>query len=91
MKDLEIVARTLFGGPSTTDYIPPLPFREVSIRKKLKFGYYTSGMILMRHVGAYGAHQVHNRQLHQSLAGLQARCGRDCRSAPESRARVCGI
>ncbi|KAF5316046.1 hypothetical protein D9619_006208 [Psilocybe cf. subviscida] len=42
VKDLEIVARTLFGGPSTTDYIPPLPFREVSIPKKLKFGYYTS-------------------------------------------------
>lgn len=41
--DLELVSRVVFGGPSTDNNIPPLPFREVTLPKKLKFGYYTAG------------------------------------------------
>ena len=41
--DLELISRILFGGASTNNDIPPLPFREVTLPKKMKFGYYTSG------------------------------------------------
>lgn len=41
--DLELISRVVFGGPSTNNDIPPLPFREVTLPKKLKFGYYTAG------------------------------------------------
>lgn len=43
--DLELVSRVLFGGSSTNNDIPPLPFREVTLPMKLRFGYYTSGEI----------------------------------------------
>lgn len=41
--DLELISRIVFGSASTNNNIPPLPFREVTLPKKLKFGYYTSG------------------------------------------------
>jgi len=41
--DLELISRVAFGAPSTNNFIPPLPFREVKLASKLKFGYYTSG------------------------------------------------
>ncbi|KAF8159688.1 amidase [Crassisporium funariophilum] len=42
VKDLEIVSRITFGAPSSNHSIPPLPFREVKLPSKLRFGYYTS-------------------------------------------------
>jgi len=45
VKDLELVYRATFGPPSTDQNIAPLPYREVELPKKLKFGYYTSGNI----------------------------------------------
>lgn len=41
--DLELISRIVFGSASTNNDIPPLPFREITLPKKLKFGYYTSG------------------------------------------------
>jgi len=43
VKDLELVSRVIFGAPSTDNSVPPLPFKEVSLPKKMKFGYYTWG------------------------------------------------
>lgn len=43
VQDLELISRALFGRPSTDGLVAPVPFREVSLPKKLKFGYYTSG------------------------------------------------
>ncbi|KDR65722.1 hypothetical protein GALMADRAFT_260127 [Galerina marginata CBS 339.88] len=40
--DLELISRVLFGAPCSNHSIAPLPFREVQLPKKLKFGYYTS-------------------------------------------------
>lgn len=42
VSDLEVISRVAFGAPSTNNFIPPLPFREVKLAPKLKFGYYTS-------------------------------------------------
>ncbi|KAF8920609.1 amidase signature domain-containing protein [Mucidula mucida] len=44
VKDLELFCRALFGSRETdTVYdITPLPYRDVSLPEKLKFGYYTS-------------------------------------------------
>ncbi|KAF9530362.1 amidase [Crepidotus variabilis] len=41
VKDLEIVSRIIFGQGTDTS-LPPIPFRDVEIPKRLKFGYYTS-------------------------------------------------
>ncbi|KAF9485469.1 amidase [Pholiota conissans] len=42
VEDLELISRVTFGVPSSDYLVPPLPFREVAMPKKLKFGYYTS-------------------------------------------------
>lgn len=42
--DLELISRVIFGAPSTDNAVPPLPFREASLPKKMKFGYYTWGI-----------------------------------------------
>ncbi|PPQ63300.1 hypothetical protein CVT24_006745 [Panaeolus cyanescens] len=42
VKDVELVARATFGLPSTANAIPPIPYRDVSLAPKLRFGYYTS-------------------------------------------------
>ncbi|KAH6916170.1 amidase [Coprinopsis sp. MPI-PUGE-AT-0042] len=40
--DLTLLSRIAFGGPSTPNDIPPVPFRDVNLPFKLKFGFYTS-------------------------------------------------
>ncbi len=45
--DLELVCRTVFGAQSTDNEIAPLPYREVALPPKLRFGYYTSGNTLI--------------------------------------------
>ncbi|KAF9054357.1 amidase [Panaeolus papilionaceus] len=42
VKDVELVARATFGGPSTANAIAPIPYRDVTLPPKLCFGYYTS-------------------------------------------------
>jgi hypothetical protein len=41
--DLEVACRVSFGISGTSQDIPPVPFRDVKLPPKLKFGYYTSG------------------------------------------------
>jgi hypothetical protein len=49
--DLERVARVLFGERSAgQDYFPaPVPYRDVTLPKTLRFGYYLNGAF-MRHL-----------------------------------------
>jgi Asp-tRNA(Asn)/Glu-tRNA(Gln) amidotransferase A subunit family amidase len=43
VEDLELFCRAIFGQQDPVAYnIPPVPFREVELPKKLKFGYYFS-------------------------------------------------
>lgn len=45
VEDLKIVAQVLFGQRNSNYYPAPIPFREVSLPKKLRFGFYTSGTL----------------------------------------------
>ncbi|EKM81874.1 hypothetical protein AGABI1DRAFT_112104 [Agaricus bisporus var. burnettii JB137-S8] len=42
VQDLELVSRAIFGVQGRKHDIAPIPFREVTLPKKLRFGYYTS-------------------------------------------------
>ncbi|EAU90351.1 amidase [Coprinopsis cinerea okayama7 len=42
VEDLVLLSRTVFGLPGTANDIPPVPFKDVTLPAKLKFGYYTS-------------------------------------------------
>ncbi|KAJ7497706.1 amidase signature domain-containing protein, partial [Mycena latifolia] len=46
MDDLELACRVSFGAPGTFRNLPPVPFREVNLPKKLRFGYYTSDGVM---------------------------------------------
>ncbi|KAF8199848.1 amidase signature domain-containing protein [Mycena galopus ATCC 62051] len=46
MDDLELACRVSFGAPGVYNDHPPLPFRDVTLPKKLRFGYYTSDGIM---------------------------------------------
>lgn len=41
--DVTLLAKALLGKKGSNEDIPPLPFRQVELPQKLKFGYYTSG------------------------------------------------
>lgn len=43
--DLELAARVMLGAADPLDDVMPLPFREVKLGPKLRFGYYTEGML----------------------------------------------
>jgi hypothetical protein len=43
VKDLELIARITFGNQSPSYSVAPIPFRDVQLPQKLRFGYYTSG------------------------------------------------
>ena len=48
VKDLELIARVTFGNNQGASYsVVPIPFRDVQLPQKLRFGYYTSGYRLM--------------------------------------------
>ncbi|KAG6854260.1 hypothetical protein C0991_008953 [Blastosporella zonata] len=40
--DLQLVSRVIFGAQSNEQSIAPIPYREVQLPAKLRFGYYTS-------------------------------------------------
>jgi len=40
--DLELIARVAFGNQSPNYSVAPIPFRDVQLPQKLRFGYYTS-------------------------------------------------
>ncbi|KAJ7680739.1 amidase [Mycena polygramma] len=46
MDDLELACRVSFGAQGVYNDHPPLPFRNVTLPKKLRFGYYTSDGIM---------------------------------------------
>ncbi|KAJ7045940.1 amidase [Mycena alexandri] len=46
MDDLELACRIAFGASGVYNAHPPLPFREVNLLKKLRFGYYTTDGIM---------------------------------------------
>ena len=43
--DLELAARVMLGAVDPLDDVMPLPFREIKLGPKLRFGYYTEGML----------------------------------------------
>ena len=43
MEDLELAARLVFGKQGREFDPPPLPYRDVQLPDKLRFGYYLSG------------------------------------------------
>ncbi|KAJ7497727.1 amidase [Mycena latifolia] len=43
MDDLELACQVAFGASGTFGDFPPVPFRDVTLPKKMRFGYYTSG------------------------------------------------
>jgi len=43
VEDLELVCRMGFGVRGNDLNVMPLPFREVQLPKKLRFGYFTTG------------------------------------------------
>lgn len=44
VEDIELACRVLFGRTDHSyDDLPPIPYRDVSLPEKLKFGYYKSG------------------------------------------------
>lgn len=48
VKDLELIARVTFGKNQSPSYsVVPIPFRDVQLPQKLRFGYYTSGFEFM--------------------------------------------
>ncbi|KAJ7693428.1 amidase [Mycena rosella] len=46
MDDLELACRVSFGYPGAYRDFPPVPFRDVTLPEKLRFGYYTSDGII---------------------------------------------
>lgn len=44
--DLELACRAVFGAGGTADLAPPLPYRDVKLPEKLKFGYYTTDLLV---------------------------------------------
>jgi amidase len=43
--DVELVCRISFGQQGVNRETPPLPYRDIQLPAKLKFGYYTSGKV----------------------------------------------
>ena len=48
VKDVELAARVVVGQQGVGYHPAPVPYREVQLPSKLKFGYYTSGNYLCR-------------------------------------------
>jgi len=72
VNDLELVSRALFGAPSQNNSTAPLPFREVELPAKLKFGFYTSGLSDMTCVLPTKRSLIPlNRQLYQGFPRMQ--------------------
>ncbi|KAJ7130606.1 amidase signature domain-containing protein [Mycena epipterygia] len=46
MDDLELACRVSFGAPGAYNNLPPVPFRDVALPTKLRFGYYTSDGVI---------------------------------------------
>ena len=44
VEDVELVARVLIGGRTTNYYPAPIKYRDEPLPKKLRFGFYTSGL-----------------------------------------------
>ena len=48
VKDLDLIARVTFGNNQSPSHsVVPIPFRDVQLPQKLRFGYYTSGYKFM--------------------------------------------
>ncbi|KAJ7187757.1 amidase [Mycena filopes] len=70
MDDLELACRVSFGALGVYNAHPPLPFREVILPKKLRFGYYTSDGILKGSPAAI-------RAVNETMDALRA-AGHEC-------------
>lgn len=46
VKDLELLSKVAFGLPGRSHDVAPLPFRDITLPSKLRFGYYTHGVSL---------------------------------------------
>lgn len=46
VEDLRLVSRIVFGIQGKEQSIAPIPYREIQLPPKLRFGYYTSGLNL---------------------------------------------
>lgn len=46
VEDIELFGRTIFGLQDTSTFnVAPVPYRDITLPTKLKFGYYTSGLL----------------------------------------------
>ena len=45
MADIELSCRVVFGQASENGDVPPVPYRDVKLPQRLRFGYYTFGKI----------------------------------------------
>ncbi|KAJ6489486.1 amidase signature domain-containing protein [Mycena vitilis] len=70
MEDLELACRVSFGAPGVYNDHPPLPFHDVDLPKKLRFGYYTSDGVLK-------ASPACMRAVKQTIDALES-AGHDC-------------
>lgn len=43
MADVELACRVVFGQASNHVDVPPVPYRDVKLPERLRFGYYTFG------------------------------------------------
>ncbi|KAJ7646871.1 amidase [Roridomyces roridus] len=70
MDDLELACRVSFGAQGSLKDNPPVPFREVKIPEKLRFGYYTSD-------GVMKASPACARAVHETIRALEKQ-GHEC-------------
>ncbi|KAG6894735.1 hypothetical protein C0992_004918 [Termitomyces sp. T32_za158] len=47
VEDLRLVSRLVFGIQGNEQSIAPIPYRQIQLPPKLRFGYYTSGPHLL--------------------------------------------
>ncbi|VDC00957.1 unnamed protein product [Peniophora sp. CBMAI 1063] len=70
VEDLKIVAQVLFGQRNSNYFPAPVPYREISLPKKLRFGYYTSDHFIK-------ASPVCRRAVLETVEALRAQ-GHEC-------------
>jgi hypothetical protein len=69
--DIEIALRVCMGARAANTDVVPLPYREVELPKKLKFGYYVNGNTTLRSP-CETILRIYCRRLRQGIPGVRA-------------------
>jgi Asp-tRNA(Asn)/Glu-tRNA(Gln) amidotransferase A subunit family amidase len=87
VQDLVVAARVLFGAPDKARDVAPVPFRDVELPQKLKFGFYVDGAPSARDTrsstltrvidGFVRASPANERAVREAAEALRAR-GHEC-------------